>query len=86
MDPTERNLRLCVPVARKHRLQALKGLRTVGEPEAKERVFDGETLTGRVRLDGARFRNCSFRKATLVYAGMAGTELSGCSFNETDTS
>lgn len=45
-----------------------------------EQIVEGQTLTGRVRLDGARFRNCSFQNATLLYSGMAGTEISGCTF------
>ena len=48
-----------------------------------EQVFNGALLTGRVRMDGTRFINCRFRDATLVYAGMAGAEMSGCSFEGT---
>jgi len=50
---------------------------------APERLVEGATLTGRVQLDGARFRSCVFRNAVLVYAGSAGTELSDCAFEAT---
>lgn len=49
--------------------------------DARERR--GEVLTGRVRLDHASFVDCRFRKATLVYAGLGPTRISGCSFEDT---
>ena len=48
-----------------------------------EQIVEGQTLTGRVRLDGVRFRNCAFLNATLQYCGMSGTEISGCTFTNT---
>lgn len=42
-----------------------------------------EMLTGRVRLDNASFTHCTFRGATLVYAGMGPTQLGGCTFEDT---
>ena len=41
----------------------------------------GETLTGRVSLDGGSFQDCRFKNATLVYSGAGGAELSGCAFD-----
>jgi hypothetical protein len=47
------------------------------------RKHDNELLTGRVRLDNASFTGCTFRRATLVYAGMGPTQLGGCTFEDT---
>lgn len=47
------------------------------------REHRNEVLTGRVRLDNASFVNCTFRKATLVYAGMGPVQLGGCTFEDT---
>lgn len=44
------------------------------------RDHEDEVLTGRVSLDGSSFRNCRFKNATLVYSGLGGAQLSGCSF------
>jgi hypothetical protein len=42
-----------------------------------------EVLTGRIRLDNASFTHCTFRRATLIYAGVGPTQLRGCTFEET---
>lgn len=47
------------------------------------REHKGELLTGRIRLDNASFTGCRFRQATLIYAGMGPTQISGCAFEET---
>jgi hypothetical protein len=52
------------------------------EPAATREHRD-ETLSGRVRLDHASFIGCRFRGATLVYAGIGPTNISGCAFEDT---
>lgn len=47
------------------------------------REYKDEVLTGRVRLDNASFSGCTFRNATLVYAGMGSVHLGGCTFEGT---
>lgn len=59
----------------------LPGLSREAPSDARERR--GEVLTGRVRLDDASFVDCRFRKATLVYAGLGPTRISGCTFEDT---
>jgi hypothetical protein len=53
-----------------------------GGPSSDSRERRGEVLTGRIRLDDASFVDCRFRKATLVYAGLGPTHISGCTFEE----
>lgn len=53
------------------------------EPQSDPREHRGEVLSGRVRLDDASFVDCRFKKATLVYAGLGPTRISGCSFEDT---
>lgn len=53
------------------------------ERQSGPRERRDEVLTGRVRLDDASFIGCRFRKATLVYAGLGPTRISGCSFEDT---
>lgn len=53
------------------------------ESQSDPRERRGETLTGRVRLDDASFVDCRFHKATLVYAGLGPTRISGCRFEDT---
>jgi hypothetical protein len=54
-----------------------------GRDDATElRTWRDQTLSGRVRLDGAAFVNCRFRKATLIYSGQGPLELRGCRFEE----
>jgi hypothetical protein len=52
-------------------------------PEEGPREHRGELLTGRIRLDHGRFIGCRFRKATLLYAGLGPSQLSGCTFEDT---
>ena len=52
------------------------------EPASTLREHTGEILTGRVRLDNASFQRCTFRHATLVYAGIGPTQLGGCAFED----
>ena len=52
------------------------------EPSSDARERRGEVLTGRIRLDDASFVDCCFRKATLLYAGLGPTRISGCTFED----
>jgi hypothetical protein len=45
--------------------------------------YEGQTLGGRVRLDGASFERCEFRKAVLIYAGGVPPRIANCSFTDT---
>lgn len=47
-------------------------------PEARE--VRGETLTGKVILDNARFEDCTFRGATLIYHGGVPPSIRDCTF------
>ena len=50
-------------------------------PADAARSFENETLTGRVLLDGATFESCQFVDAVLVYRGVMGLSLKGCTFH-----
>ncbi len=52
---------------------------SAGSP-GEARTYESETLTGRVVLDGATFENCRFVDAVLVYRGVGGLGLNGCTF------
>ena len=45
-------------------------------------MFEDETLTGRVTLDGASFERCVFNGAVLVYSGGAPPMIQNCSFRD----
>jgi hypothetical protein len=88
----DRQPRLCVddlghspwpwsfPVPRPHTGSHQSG----AEREAPaSREHRDQTFSGRVRLDHAVFIGCRFRGATLVYAGIGPTQISGCAFEET---
>lgn len=44
------------------------------------RTFTDRAFTGRVLLDGASFRGCTFQRAVLVYSGGAPPSLQNCTF------
>lgn len=44
------------------------------------RTFTDQAFTGRVLLDGASFRGCTFQRAVLVYSGGAPPSLQNCTF------
>jgi hypothetical protein len=44
---------------------------------------EGQTLTGRIIIDGGSFERCTFNHAVLVYGGGIPPRLAGCSFVET---
>lgn len=64
---------------RLHRPRAHRSADTADAPSSA-RTYEGQTLTGRVLLDGASFENCRFVDAVLVYRGVMGLGLSGCAF------
>lgn len=43
--------------------------------------IQGETLTGRVPLDGRSFEACRFQQAVLVYSGGALPRIANCTFD-----
>lgn len=44
------------------------------------RTFTDQAFTGRVVLDDASFRDCTFHRAVLVYSGGAPPSLQNCTF------
>lgn len=43
-------------------------------------MFEDETLSGEVLLDGASFERCRFQRAVLVYTGGVPPEIRSCEF------
>lgn len=44
-------------------------------------IYEGQTLSGQVELDGNRFVNCQFHQAKLIYRGGRAPQLLGCMFD-----
>ena len=56
----------------------------ISAPTARKdgpRSFTDQTFTGRVVLDDASFRGCTFHRAVLVYSGGAPPSLQDCTFH-----